>query len=66
MTKPKQPALRIDADEGQVLHVTWGRSGKRAIVSISGPQYIQPQQCTLTTDDVAELSRFLDEGPDEP
>jgi hypothetical protein len=60
----EQPALRLEGDDGDFIHVTWGRSGKRAIVSIAGPRRTDVRQCTLTADDAAELARFLAAGPD--
>lgn len=63
--KKTQPVLRIDDEEGQVLHVTWGSAGSRAIVSIAGPTWGEMRQCTLTPEAATELSRFLDEGPDQ-
>jgi hypothetical protein len=59
-----QPAIRIDGDEQDFVHVTWGRSGKRAIVSIGGPSWTDLRQCTLTPDDALQLARFLAGGPE--
>lgn len=59
-----QPAIRIDGDEQNSIHVAWGRSGKRAIVSIAGPSWSEPRQCTLTPEDALQLARFLAAGPE--
>jgi hypothetical protein len=60
----ERPVIRIEDDERHVLHVTWGRSGKRAIVSIVGPGWDDPRQCTLTREEAQRLARFLAAGPD--
>jgi hypothetical protein len=57
-------AIRIKDDERNFIHVTWGRSGKRAIVSIAGPNWGDPRQCTLTPEEAQHLARFLAAGPD--
>jgi hypothetical protein len=63
---PERPVIRIEDDERNVVHVTWGRSGKRAIVSIAGPRWDDPRQCTLTPEEAQQLARFLEAGPDGP
>ena len=54
----QRPALRIAGDDKTGVHVTWGRSGKRAIVTIGD------RQAVLTVEQAAELGRFLSDGPD--
>ncbi len=61
----KRPTLQLEADDHTFLHVTWGRSGKRAIVSIAGSQWSEPRQCTVTPEAASELARFLEAGPDD-
>ena len=61
---PERQVIRIEDDERNFIHVTWGRSGKRAIVSIAGPGWDDPRQCTLTPDEAQRLARFLAAGPD--
>ncbi len=66
MRKPERPAIQIEDDENHFIHVTWGRTGKRAIVSIAeGPRWHNVEQCTLTRDQADELARFLLAGPDQ-
>lgn len=62
----ERPTLWIDADDGTVVHVTWGRSGKRAIVTVTDPRFRDPRQALLTAEQSAELGRFLSAGPDPP
>jgi hypothetical protein len=62
----ERPAIRIEGDEQNVIHVTWGRSGNRAIVSIAGPNWSDPRQCTLTPEAAVQVARFLAAGPDGP
>jgi hypothetical protein len=61
----ERPAIRIEDDERNFIRVTWGRSGKRAIVSIAGPNGDGPRQCTLTPGEARQLARFLAAGPDD-
>ena len=61
-----RPVIRIEDDEKNVIHVTWGRSGRRAIVSIAGPNWSEPRQCALTPEAARLLARFLAAGPDGP
>jgi hypothetical protein len=58
--------IRIEDDERNFMHVTWGRSGKRAIVSIAGPHWGDPRECTLTPEEAQRLARFLEARPDGP
>jgi hypothetical protein len=60
----ERPVIRIEDDEQNFIHVTWGRSGKRAIVSVAGPNWAGPRQCTLTPEEAQQLARFLAAGPD--
>ena len=60
----EQPVIRIEDDERNVIHVTWGSSGKRAIVSIAGPNWGDPRQCTLTPEEAQRLAQFLEAGPE--
>jgi hypothetical protein len=60
----ERPKIRIDGDEKTFVEVGWGRSGKRAIVTIAGPDYGDPRQAVLTVDQAALLGRFLSDGPD--
>jgi hypothetical protein len=62
----ERPVIRIEDDEQNFIHVTWGRSGKRAIVSVAGPNWGGPRQCTLTPEEAQKLARFLAAGPDGP
>jgi hypothetical protein len=62
----ERPVIRIEDDERNFIHVTWGRSGRRAIVSIAGPRWIDPRQCTLTPEEAQRLAQFLTAGPDGP
>ena len=62
----ERPVIRIEDDERNVVHITWARSGKRLIVSIAGPQWDDPRQCTLTPEDAQRLARFLAAGPEGP
>jgi hypothetical protein len=56
--------IRIEDDEGNFIYVTWGRSGKRAIVSVAGPDWDDPRQCELTPEHAQQLAGFLAAGPD--
>ena len=59
----ERPTLRIDGDERTSVDVNWGRSGKRAIVTVASPAYSDPSQAVLTVEQAAELGRFLAAGP---
>ena len=59
-----QPVLKVDGDENTIVHATWGRSGKRAIVTVADPHHHDPRQVVLTVEQAAELGRFLIAGPD--
>jgi hypothetical protein len=56
--------LRIDGDDKTIVHVTWGRSGKRALITVATPQFTNPRQAVLTVEQAADLGRFLSDGPD--
>ncbi len=58
-----RPTLTIHGDEKTIIHVTWGRSGKRAIVTVADPNHDDPRQLLLTAEQAAELGRFLLAGP---
>jgi hypothetical protein len=60
----EQPTLRLDGDEKTLVHAGWGRSGRRAVVTIANPNYSDPRQVVLTVEQAAELGRFLCAGPD--
>jgi hypothetical protein len=62
----ERPEIKVEDEERNFIHVTWGRSGKRAIVSIAGPRWGDPRQCTLTPEEAQQLARFLAAGPDGP
>ena len=62
--RDRQPALTIDGDERTIVNATWGRSGKRAIVTVADPHHHDPRQVVLTVEQAAELGRFLAAGPD--
>ena len=62
----ERPTLRMDGDEKTLVHAAWGRSGKRAIVTIANPNYENSRQVVLTVEQAAELGRFLCAGPDAP
>ena len=57
----ERPVTRIDGDEDTHVHATWGRSGKRAIVTVGGRT---TAQVVLTPEQAAQLGRFLIAGPD--
>ena len=61
-----RPSLRIDGEDKTSVRVSWGRTGKRAIITVSSQQSGTPRQAVLTPDQAAELGRFLTEGPDAP
>jgi hypothetical protein len=52
-----QPRIKIDGDDQTFIDVSWGRSGKRAIITIASPRYDDPRQAVLTVDQAAELGR---------
>ena len=60
MSQADASALRVDGDDGQFLHATWSRSGKRMIVSV-GPTWDQAQQVALTRQQADELASFAAE-----
>jgi hypothetical protein len=62
----ERPTLRIDGDEKTLVHAGWGRSGKRAVVTIANPNYENPRQVVLTVEQATELGRFLCAGPGAP
>jgi hypothetical protein len=64
VVKDERPTLRLDGDEKTLVDAGWGRSGKRAIVTIANPNYTNPRQVVLTVEQAAELGRFLCAGPD--
>jgi hypothetical protein len=41
-----------------------GRSGKRAIVTVTDPHHHAPKQVVLTVEQAAELGRFHMAGPE--
>ena len=59
-----RPTLRLDGDENTIISVAWGRSGKRAIITVANPNYENPRQAVLTPEQADELGRFLSAGPD--
>jgi hypothetical protein len=58
-----QRTLRIDGDDKTIVDAGWGRSGKRAIITVADPHYHDPRQVALTVEQAAELGRFLLAGP---
>ena len=65
MTKKEQPVEQLEDEDGRFVHVTWSRSGKRAILSVAGPAWNDPRQVTLTPDQVERLAAFLEAGPQD-
>lgn len=59
-----RPSIRLDGDENAVISVTWGRSGKRAIITISDPRYENARQVLLAPEQADQLGRFLSAGPE--
>ena len=59
-----RPKLRIDGDDETIVDAGWGRSGKRAIITVADPQYDDPRQVVLTVEQAADLGRFLLAGPE--
>lgn len=57
------PSIRIDGDEKTIVTATWGRSGKRAIVTVSSPHHENSRQVVLTPEQADALGRFLSAGP---
>jgi hypothetical protein len=62
--RENRPALTIDGDDRTIVHASWGRSGKRAIITVADPRYDDPRQVVLTGDQAAALARFLLAGPE--
>jgi hypothetical protein len=58
------PRIRIDGDDRTIVEAGWGRSGKRAIITVADPHYHDPKQVVLTVEQAAELGRFLMAGPE--
>jgi hypothetical protein len=53
----------VDDLDGQRLHATWSRSGKRLIVSVAGPLYDPYAQVALDPDQAEALARSLAVSP---
>jgi len=62
--RTERPTLRIDGDEKTVVSVGWGRSGRRAIVTVADPHHADWRQVVLTVEQAAELGRFMVAGPE--
>jgi hypothetical protein len=60
MAREDRPAMQLDDEERNSIHVTWSRT-RRAILSTRGPGR---GQIVLTEAQVEELVRFLSAGPD--
>jgi hypothetical protein len=56
--------VRIDGDDKTLIDATWGRSGKRVIITVADPLYHRTRQVVLTVEQAAELGRFLSAGPE--
>jgi hypothetical protein len=46
-------------DDRTIVDAGWGRSGKRAIITVADPHYHDPKQVVLTVEQAAALGRFL-------
>ena len=56
--------VRIDGDDKTLIDATWGRSGKRVIITVADPHYHRPRQVVLTAEQAEEMGRFLSAGPE--
>jgi hypothetical protein len=60
MARKDRPAMQLEDEEQNSIHVTWSRT-RRAILSTRGPGR---GQIVLTEAQVEVLSRFLTAGPE--
>lgn len=59
----ERPATQIVGDDDAVVHVTWGRSGSRLILTATDTRHSGERQVLLTRAQAEDLGRFLLDGP---